>query len=426
MSKISAHSDMVPSSGRWTWKEEIVNSQCIHSLEFVSNNPYADKGKRGKKHDAKGNNRALSSRKGRGAPRPGNMRQQHPKKDSFEHTVVELDDIKTVAFDMMSEVEILPESFAGLMKSEQFDYFLRYLLSYFNCYFEKMVQENKKNPMYIEPSLSEKKAYANAIERLEVAQKLLGRSYCVLVLGLGLDKQHHMECGHSRVSSTYKDRGIFETFYNFCTFVVWITFRRKEFEGIKKEIGRMLRSDTFNPAIRIKYTLEEPKDSDKSKKAEEKKETHPPQKISPADYRRMHPRRPPIKSIIQQRSPAIVSILPLPKEESQWLYKSQRGRPLSARMEEDVEVLEEQFRDLVVNEKTFKTGILGEAYNLFNPMTLSPIGADNEDEEHEAEGEKVVTEDAGAEKTQMSDRGASRQPTAVSHITTDANTDDEE
>ena len=29
-----------------------------------------------------------------------------------------------------------------------------------------------------------------------------------------------------------------QTFYNFCTFVVWITFRRKEFEGIKKEIGR--------------------------------------------------------------------------------------------------------------------------------------------------------------------------------------------
>ena len=32
----------------------------------------------------------------------------------------------------------------------------------------------------------------------------------------------------------------FQTFYSFYTFVVWITFRRKEFECIKKEIGRLV------------------------------------------------------------------------------------------------------------------------------------------------------------------------------------------
>lgn len=31
---------------------------------------------------------------------------------------------------------------------------------------------------------------------------------------------------------------IFQSYYNFCTFVVWITFRRKDFEIVKKEIGR--------------------------------------------------------------------------------------------------------------------------------------------------------------------------------------------
>jgi hypothetical protein len=37
-----------------------------------------------------------------------------------------------------------------------------------------------------------------------------------------------------------------------------------------------------------------------------------------------------------------------------------------------------------------RVGILGEPYNMFNPMTLSPLGADNEDEEHEGEeGEKT-------------------------------------
>ncbi|XP_070181319.1 protein phosphatase 1 regulatory subunit 36-like isoform X2 [Littorina saxatilis] len=416
---------MFPASGKWVWKEETCG------LEFVSNNPNAEKGKRGKKHDAKGGNRAVSSRavgKGRGQPRMGNMRGQHTKKDMAEHTSVTIEDIKTVAYDMISEVEMLPETFDGLMRAEQFDNFLLHLLSYFNCFFAKMHQETKKNPMYIEPSLSEKKAYANAMERMEVAQKLLGRSYCVLVLGLGLDKQHHMECGTSRVSCTYKDRGIFETFYNFCTFVVWITYRRKEFEVIKKEIGRMLRSNTFNPAIRVKYAPDEPKDTDqKDKKPEEKKEPEPAQKISPAEYRRLHPKRPPIKSIIQQRSPAIVSILPSPKEEAHWLF--QKGRTLSNSdlHEEDDLVVEERFQDLVINVKKFKIGILGEPYNLFNPMTLSPIGAENEDEEHEGEkGEKEAGEEGQPEKGQASDRGgASRQPTAVSHTTTDVNTDDE-
>ncbi|XP_070181321.1 protein phosphatase 1 regulatory subunit 36-like isoform X4 [Littorina saxatilis] len=383
MAKVAAHSDMFPASGKWVWKEETCG------LEFVSNNPNAEKGKRGKKHDAKGGNRAVSSRavgKGRGQPRMGNMRGQHTKKDMAEHTSVTIEDIKTVAYDMISEVEMLPETFDGLMRAEQFDNFLLHLLSYFNCFFAKMHQETKKNPMYIEPSLSEKKAYANAMERMEVAQKLLGRSYCVLVLGLGLDKQHHMEC------------------------------------------GTMLRSNTFNPAIRVKYAPDEPKDTDqKDKKPEEKKEPEPAQKISPAEYRRLHPKRPPIKSIIQQRSPAIVSILPSPKEEAHWLF--QKGRTLSNSdlHEEDDLVVEERFQDLVINVKKFKIGILGEPYNLFNPMTLSPIGAENEDEEHEGEkGEKEAGEEGQPEKGQASDRGgASRQPTAVSHTTTDVNTDDE-
>lgn len=426
MAKVAGNSDMMPSSGRWVWKEETCG------LEFVSNNPNAEKGKRGKRQE-KGRDRAVSSRavgKGRGQPRLGNLRGHPSKRDQAEHTTVLLDDIKTVAYDMMSEVELLPETFDGLMKADQFDYFLLHLLSYFNCFFEKMHQENKKNPMYIEPSLSEKKAYANAVERMEVAQKLLGRSYCILVLGLGLEKQHHMECGVSRVSSTYKDRSIFETFYNFCTFVVWITFRRKEFEVIKKEIGRMLRSDTFNPAIRVKYAPEETKEVEpKEKKAEEKKEAQPVQKISPAEYRRLHPKRPPIKSIIHQRSPAIVSILPSPKEEANWLF--QKGGALSLLgeqgEEEDDVVIEERFRDLLIDVKKFKTGILGEPYNMFNPMTLSPLGAENEDEEHEGEeGEKAAGEEGQAEKSQASERGgASRQPTAVSHTTTDVNTDDE-
>lgn len=38
--------------------------------------------------------------------------------------------------------------------------------------------------------------------------------------------------------------------------------------------------------------------------------------------------------------------------------------------------------------RTFRIGIIGEPLAMFNLQTLSPLGADNEDEENEEEGEK--------------------------------------
>ena len=46
-----------------------------------------------------------------------------------------------------------------------------------------------------EPSLVERKALATAISKQEAAQRLLGQSYCTLVLGLGLEDKHHLACG---------------------------------------------------------------------------------------------------------------------------------------------------------------------------------------------------------------------------------------
>lgn len=46
-----------------------------------------------------------------------------------------------------------------------------------------------------EPSLSEKQAYADSLVKLKAAETYLGQAYCVLVLGLGLEDQHHMACG---------------------------------------------------------------------------------------------------------------------------------------------------------------------------------------------------------------------------------------
>lgn len=56
----------------------------------------------------------------------------------------------------------------------------------------------------------------------------------------------------SRVSNTYKDRYMFECLYKFCSIVVEKTFNKRNDEAVRTEVNRMLRSHTFNPALRIK------------------------------------------------------------------------------------------------------------------------------------------------------------------------------
>ncbi|KAL3872663.1 hypothetical protein ACJMK2_035876 [Sinanodonta woodiana] len=435
MAKVaSPNSELTPMSGKYVWKEDSSGKGC---LEFVSNNPNADKQeKRKRAKEGKRNDRVASglgksnAMKGRGQQRLNPPKSPKPGKQSESHSIVTLDKIKAVALNLVSEMEEIAPTFEVLFDTPEFNNFLLHLLSYFHCFFEKLHAEHKLNiSTYIEPSLSEKKAHADACVKLELTQKLLGQSYCMLVLGLGISTPHHMDHGESRVSSTYKDRDMYETLYSFCTYFVWVTFRRKEFESVKKEVGRMLRSDTFNPAIRVKNAPDEQK-KDKDD-GEEKKELQREKKLTPAEYRRLHTKRPAIKSIINQRSPAVVAILPSPKEEANWLFRMRH--PLSPNSmgklagEKDVENLEQELKHEIVSpqRKNFKVGILGEPMSLFNPITLHPLGTENEDEDNEGEeGEQKQPDDACADKTHQPDQGLSRQQTAVS-MRTEAFSDDE-
>ena len=89
--------------------------------------------------------------------------------------------------------------------------------------------------------------------------KSLARIYCMLILGLGSTEYHHMMGGKKRVSCGFKDRGIFETLYPFCTFFVWITFKRRDYEIIHHEIGRMLRSEAFSNSMKFDNISEDGK-----------------------------------------------------------------------------------------------------------------------------------------------------------------------
>lgn len=432
MAKTGAFSDqnLLPSSGRWTWKED------TGSLEFISNASNTDKSekRRGQRQKAAVHfqdnaskrpergatpslgSRALGLSKGRQS-RVGGQRSPKPSKHGTDRTHVALEDVKSVAIAMLSEVDVVSPNFEGIYATEQFDKFLVCLLNFFNTFFEKTTHEQKPNPMNIEPSAAEKKYYADMCAKLAKAQQHLGQAYCVLVLGIGMEGQHHMSCGSSRVSSTYKDRSMYETVYHFCTFVVWITFRRREYETVNKELSRILRSDTFNPAIRIKNA---PEQEPVEEELGEKKERIPEKKLSQAEHRRLHGKRPAIKSIINQRSPALVSILPLPREESSWLFKNPADMLLEMQCQSDAEA--NKSRSLPSDLIKLKVGIIGEPLSQFNPVTLTPLGAENEEEDGDKEGER---RGSLINSSTPHDLGMTRQATAVSQVTTDALSDED-
>ncbi|XP_048586607.1 protein phosphatase 1 regulatory subunit 36 isoform X2 [Nematostella vectensis] len=404
--------ESVPSK-RWVWKDD------TNTLEAVSNNHGVDKGanystaankaKRNKgqlgihfQSDVKKNDRgtpSVMSKNYGGAAAPGSrkgqtylMAQRQGNKGSSprpslraganEHAKVTLEDVKGIALDALPEVDLLPDAFQSCYSSQQFDEYLFAILNYFESFFERLAIENKPKPMAVEPSLAEKKALASAYTRQETAQKLLAQKYCVMVLGLGLEDQHHMACGRARCSNTEKDRDMYETLYTFASYVTFITFRRQHLDLIQKELGRMFRSDTFNPASRPKeiqevYAIDRLRDSSKKP-------------LTPAQYRRLKPKRPAIKSIVNQCSPVLVSLLPTAKDSTPWFVDRTKAIPLSP----DDMPHENERHGMHLSHKV---GIIGEPMSGFNPLTLVPFGEEHEgnaDENEEIRRGSLTTESA--------------------------------
>jgi hypothetical protein len=79
----------------------------------------------------------------------------------------------------------------------------------------------------------------------------------MLILGIEAAEYHHMNSGKNLVSSGFKDRGIYETFYPYCTFLIWITYKRRDYELVRREIGRLLRSDAFNSKLKVENILDD-------------------------------------------------------------------------------------------------------------------------------------------------------------------------
>ncbi|XP_067894342.1 protein phosphatase 1 regulatory subunit 36 isoform X2 [Heterodontus francisci] len=168
-------------------------------------------------------------------------------------------------------------------------------------------------------------------------------------------------------SSTHKDRKLFECLYSYCAYVTWVTNERKNLDAIESEIGRLLRSDTFNFARKVKS---------------EESST----RISQGEYRRFQPKRPPISRILNQRSPVLKTLLQTPQEKSEYLFKQHQVNPAFS-----ANVADEKTRLITSDSKiSDDIGIIGEPLSNFFSKLLIPIESFMEEEDMEEEGDVLL------------------------------------
>ncbi|XP_069771877.1 protein phosphatase 1 regulatory subunit 36 isoform X7 [Narcine bancroftii] len=198
--------------------------------------------------------------------------------------------------------------------------------------------------------------------------------FCVFLNPFGLDSKSK-EFIPAMMSATDKDRQLFECLYTYCVYVIWVVYGRKHMDVIKVEVGRLLRSDIFNPAQRAK---------------ERPRGREDPQ----TEHRGCRLKRPPISSIVTQRSPALSSLLQTPKEKSRYLFQQHPVNPVFRAARED-----EKTR---VTGLSHCVGIIGEPLSRFLPDTLLPIETPLEENEEETAAEKKEGEDEVLLKSSLS------------------------
>ena len=59
--------------------------------------------------------------------------------------------------------------------------------------------------------------------------------------------------------------------YPFCVFFIWITFQRRDYEQVRSEVGRLLKSEAFNNGMRIEKLLDEDNELNEKNKANDSK-----------------------------------------------------------------------------------------------------------------------------------------------------------
>ncbi|CAM4673348.1 unnamed protein product [Leuciscus chuanchicus] len=195
-------------------------------------------------------------------------------------------------------------------------------------------------------------------DRLDLALRQLGLSYSRLLL---------MSADGFKVSSTHSDILLDECLYSFCSYAVWVSFERRGLKGVRVEIGRLFRSDSFNSALKDQSEDVEPRRT--------------------ALNNRKSERRPALSKILTQCSPLMASLLPTPQENAPHLFRRFRRGKLPSTERSDSENLLEGLKQQL---KSLSFGILGKPLSQFSSKTLKPQEGQSEEEEDEGNDSDLV------------------------------------
>ncbi|XP_014807061.1 PREDICTED: protein phosphatase 1 regulatory subunit 36 [Calidris pugnax] len=297
--------------GVWYWKDD------TNTLEFASSKPAAEGNSKERKntHFQEMHVKALKSvfqeecsamlPERRLADTEGKL---HGLSKRVQHEYVTLDDVKHAALLLKEANESHPMlSFAAVSGNEKIDEFLMALLFYLSFYLEKLALEKKHRSLISTMIFVEKKEMENVLAKLLVARIHLAKVYSNLILERGMARQHHVPSGRRKTSSQ-KDQSFFEGFYNFCSYMAWLVFRRKHFQVIQEEIGRLFHSNVFDPTSRDRNNVDLQKAGDRTAAAST---------VQLPYLSKVRPKRPSITSMIHQRSSVLSTLLPSVKDSAQ-------------------------------------------------------------------------------------------------------------
>nr|XP_009292739.1 protein phosphatase 1 regulatory subunit 36 [Danio rerio] len=359
-----------PSSGRWIWNDE------AQELEFISSEAKVEV-KEVKKTKTSTYQEHFRKHLEKWQSNTARSEQLEAFKTSItrsQKSCVTIQDIKLAAVCLLQDNDGLPIplTFLKLIKSKELDGFLASLLFYFSCFFEKKVLEERTKSLTVnmilqrEESVSEQQVSAELQVKLDQAQKTLAFYYATLLLDEDLALQPNTARHGIKVSSPYCDIQLYECLFSFCGYAVWVTLERRDLKAIQLEIGRLFRSNTFNPALRILDQSEDRSQEEGQSELEEQTQGSN--------------RRPALKLVLRQRSPLMASYLPMLPEDSQQLFK--RFRCLKKPSTEHVNQLIQQINNLSL-------GILGKPLNQFSSRTLKPHNEEELEDDEDADVMKV-------------------------------------
>ncbi|XP_039976961.1 protein phosphatase 1 regulatory subunit 36 isoform X1 [Xiphias gladius] len=286
---------------------------------------------------------------------------------------VSIDDVKHVAVSLLQEHYSLPIPFCflAILKSKELDEVLAALLLYLSYFFEHKSLENKPKPV----SGHHRRAPDDGGDFGQKGDS--SKEAGCLLLHSG-----------ARTAST---NSISECMYSFYCFVAWVTFGRKDLRDIQEEVGRLLYSDTFQTAVRSGTDGDSGTTSTTLGSSAKTGEADPRGMGCNGTFKhRTSDRRPALSSVVDQRSPLMVSLLPSPKEQSPHLFLSSRARRQSLLQIEhcDTKALTEELNQQLAS---VSFGILGKPLRQFSLITLIPYGEQknnrDEDEDHEPDSD---------------------------------------